>query len=189
MEVELVAGTEGRIELQAESNLMEYLETEVSGGHLKISVKRGVNLRPTAPIRIIVPFKDLDAVTLTGSGGLRSRDVISAREFKVSVTGSGNMNLNVKTQNLKGSVTGSGDIQLNGTAENFECSVTGSGDFLAYDLKAESVEASVTGSGDVEVSVKDELHARVSGSGDVTYRGNPEKQNFKTSGSGSVSKG
>lgn len=189
MEVELVAGTEGKISLQAESNLMEFLETEVQGGHLKISVEKGVNLRPSAPIKITVPFKDLQALTLTGSGNIRNKDMISAQDFKVSVTGSGNMNLRLKARNLKGTVTGSGDVKLNGAAENFECNVTGSGDFLAYDLKAERVDASVTGSGDVKVSVNKELNARVSGSGDVNYRGNPGKQNFKTSGSGSVSKG
>jgi hypothetical protein len=40
----------------------------------------------------------------------------------------------------------------------------------------------------MEVSVENELNAKISGSGDIKYRGNPDKQNFKTSGSGSVSK-
>lgn len=191
MDVQLIAGNEGRIDLEAESNLMEYIETEVSGGQLKISVQKGVNLQPSRnyPIKITVPFENLDAVTLTGSGHVRNTDIISARNFKVSVTGSGNMNLNLEVENLEGSITGSGDVKLRGVAREFKCSVTGSGDFLGYDLKVEKVNASVTGSGDIEITVQDELQARISGSGDIKYRGNPTKENFKTSGSGSVSKG
>lgn len=190
MEVQLVAGKEGKIELEAESNLMEHIETEVNGGHLKISVKKGVNLQPSRnyPIKLVVPFEDLEALALTGSGHIRNTDEIRSRDFKVSVTGSGNMNLHLVTETLNGSLTGSGDVKLRGNTRNFKCSVTGSGDFLAYDLKADVVDANITGSGDIQISVVDELNARVSGSGDISYKGNPEKQNFRTSGSGKVSK-
>lgn len=191
MEVQLLAGKEGKIDLEAESNLMEYIETEVSSGHLKISVKKGVNLQPSKnyPIKLVVPFEDLDALTLTGSGHIRNSDVIKSRDFKVNVTGSGNMNLHLVSETLSGSLTGSGDIKLRGNTREFKCTVTGSGDFLAYDLKADKVDANVTGSGDIQINVVNELNARVSGSGDINYKGNPEKQNFRTSGSGSISKG
>ncbi|HSI70550.1 MAG TPA: head GIN domain-containing protein [Gillisia sp.] len=190
MDVQLVSGKEGKIDLEGESNLLEHIETEVSGGTLKISVEKGINLQPTRnyPIKIVVPFEDLDAVSLTGSGHIRGNDVIRAREFKVSVTGSGNMNLNLEVEELKGSVTGSGDVKLRGKARHLDCTVTGSGDFMAYDLRTQTTNASVTGSGDIEISVEDELEAKVSGSGDIRYKGDPKKQNFKTSGSGSVSK-
>lgn len=190
MQVQLVAGKEGRIDLEAESNLMEYIETEVNGGQLKISVKKGYNLQPSNnnPIRLVVPFESIDGVTLTGSGSISNKDEIRERDFEVTVTGSGDVNLSLVTQNLEGTITGSGDIRLKGNTENFRAKVTGSGDFLAYELKANAVDASVLGSGDIEVSPGIELNAKIAGSGDIKYRGNPGKQNFKTTGSGSVSK-
>ncbi len=189
MEVQLIPGSEGNIDIEAESNLMEFIETEVNKGHLRISIQKGVNIEPSKnyPIRIVVPFETLGALTLTGSGHIRNSDVIKARDFKINVTGSGNMNLNLLTENLESSITGSGDLKLKGTTREFKCKVTGSGDVFAYDLKAVKVDASITGSGDVEVSVENELDAKISGSGDLKYRGNPDKQNFKTSGSGTVS--
>jgi len=190
MEVQLIPGSEGKIDIEAESNLMEFIETEVNNGHLSISIQKGVNIEPSKnyPIRIVVPFETLGALTLTGSGHIRNSDAIKARDFKINVTGSGNMNLNLITENIESTITGSGDLKLKGTSREFKCKVTGSGDVFAYDLKAFKVDASVTGSGDVEVSVENELDAKISGSGDIKYRGNPDKQNFKTSGSGTVSK-
>ncbi|TBW25772.1 head GIN domain-containing protein [Gramella sp. KN1008] len=186
MNVELVAGNEGNIKVEAESNLQEYILTEVKNGTLKISTEKGVNLNPTEDIKITVPFESLEEVALTGSGDIWNKDVIKASSLKVQVTGSGDIMLNLDVKDLQGKITGSGDIKLKGKSENFECNVTGSGDFEAFDLAATHVEAAVSGSGDIQVNARQSLTARVSGSGDIQYKGNPDKQDFKTFGSGSV---
>ena len=187
MNVELISGSEGNLEVEAESNLQEYILTEVKNGVLKISVEKDVNLHPTRDIKITVPFESLSEVSLTGSGDIWNKDVLKASKLKVQVTGSGDMMLDLDVTDLEGKITGSGDIKLRGKSQNFECNVTGSGDFEAYDLKADNVEASVAGSGDIMVNAVKALKASVSGSGDINYKGNPEKQDFRTFGSGSVS--
>lgn len=189
MDVELVLGSEGNLTIEAESNLQEYITTEVNGGTLKISIEKGYNLRPTRNkgIKVTVPFKDLDAVEVTGSGDLWNSATITTRNFSTKLTGSGDIKLDLEVENLEGAVTGSGDIKLRGKARDFDCKVTGSGDFKAYDLRAENVEATVMGSGDIQISANKKLKAKVMGSGDIKYKGNPENQDFKTSGSGSIS--
>lgn len=189
MDVDLVKGTEGKLKVEAESNLHEYIVTEVENGVLKITVKKGISISPSGnrDIKVTVPFQAIEGVSLTGSGDINGMDEIKAESFVTSITGSGNMNLNLDVNDLEGSITGSGDMDLQGSAEMFTCKVTGSGDFNAGDLKANEVEAVVSGSGDIEVTALSELKARVSGSGDISYKGNPKKQDFKTSGSGSVS--
>lgn len=190
MDVQLVPGREGRIEIEAESNLMEYLETEVNNGRLKISVQKGISLNPSRnnSVRITVPVEQIYAVALTGSGNIRGTERLRSSNFKVDLTGSGDIQLDLETENLEGKLTGSGDIKLRGKVYQFTCKVTGSGDFLASGLTAEVVDASVLGSGDIEVRVVNELRARISGSGDIKYVGNPQKEDFKTLGSGSITK-
>ncbi|WP_026915057.1 head GIN domain-containing protein [Christiangramia portivictoriae] len=187
MNVKLVSGSEGNIKVAAESNLQEYILTEVKNGTLKISTEKGVNLQTRKDLLITVPVESVNAISLTGSGDIWTQDSLSEEELSVSVTGSGDMVLDIKSKYLKGQVTGSGDIKIKGSSENFECNVTGSGDFDAFDLKAKHVEARVSGSGDVMVYAASSLKANVSGSGDIVYKGDPEKQNFKTNGSGKVS--
>lgn len=68
-----------------------------------------------------------------------------------------------------------------------EAKVAGSGDFHGFDLEANHTEVSVAGSGDAEVVSKQSLKARVAGSGDIQYKGNPTKEDTKVSGSGSIS--
>ncbi|MGB7784470.1 MAG: head GIN domain-containing protein [Salinimicrobium sp.] len=190
MNVQLVAGNEGALKVEAESNLLEYIVTEVNGDELKISTKEGYSLSPSGNHKILVtvPFREISAVTLTGSGDIRTSDKITAENFEVKITGSGDIKLPLQAKNARASITGSGDIDLVGSARDFDCKVTGSGDISAFEFKCENVDATVTGSGDIQVYASEELRAKVPGAGDIEYKGNPKKQDFKTIGVGSISK-
>ena len=190
-DVTLVAGNEGELTIEGESNLLEYIETEVDGDRLTIKVKNKQNLKTSwgKDIKIRVPFRDLNQVSLSGSGEIMSTDVIKANNFRVSVSGSGDINLVVEASSTESRVTGSGDLVLRGSTRDHETSVTGSGDLEAGRFKADNVDAKVTGSGDIRVSCEKSIRARVTGSGDIEYVGNPTKQDTKVSGSGDISRG
>lgn len=191
-DVDLVAGHEGQITLEGESNLLEYVLTEVKNGKLLIKTENGVNLRPsswTNGIRITVPIESLDKVSLSGSGDIVSRTTIKSNNFSARISGSGEVSLTVEAERVDASLSGSGDITLAGRARDFVVSVSGSGEIQAFAFDADFVNATVSGSADIKVTVNESLEARVSGSGDIYYRGNPSKINTKTSGSGDISKG
>ncbi|MFD2562427.1 head GIN domain-containing protein [Aquimarina rubra] len=190
LDVSLVSGSEGNIKIEGESNLIPYVKTEIEGEALKIYVEKGYYLKVSKGKKLIVtvPFKDLNKVSLSGSGDIYSDDVIKATDFTTSVSGSGDVRLAVEANSIESSVSGSGDLILKGSTNNLECKVNGSGDVKAYDLKAKDVIASVNGSGDIKVTSTSSLKARVTGSGDIDYQGNPEKEDKKVSGSGDITK-
>lgn len=190
MDVILVKGSEGNLKIEAEENLQQHIVTEVSGGRLKISVEKGYSLNPSRnnDIIITVPFTDIEDVSLTGSGDIRSSDTVTANNFSINITGSGNVKLPLQAKNTSANITGSGDIDLSGSSVDFDCKVTGSGDISAFDFKCQNVSAMVTGSGDIQVYASESLKASTPGSGDIEYRGNPKKEDFRTMGSGSISK-
>lgn len=184
----LVAGTEGQIKLEGESNLLPHIVTEVKNGSLYIKTEKGKNLSPSRneTIKITIPFQDLDTVSLSGSGDLWNTDQITSNELDVYLSGSGDIVLNVSTKNVSGKVTGSGDLTLKGSTTELEANVTGSGDFHGFNLQANNADVSVTGSGDVELVCNGHLKARVTGSGDIEYKGNPKSEDSKVTGSGSI---
>ncbi len=55
-------------------------------------------------------------------------------------------------------------------------------------MEATQCAVRISGSGNVEINVKDELDATISGSGSVSYKGSPSKVNSNASGSGKVRK-
>ena len=184
----LVSGVEGNITVEGESNLLEHIVTEVKGGTLHVKTQNGKNLSTSwnKTITITIPFQDIDNVSLSGSGDLWNKDRISTSALDVSLSGSGDIILDVQTQRVSGKVTGSGDLTLKGSTTDLKAGVTGSGDFHGFNLQSTNTDVSVTGSGDAEVVCNGAFKARVSGSGDIEYRGNPKAEDTKVSGSGSI---
>jgi len=190
-DVELVSGKEGEITLKGESNLLDHIVTEIENGNLVIKTEKGYNLNSStrAGIHITVPVESISEVNLSGSGDINSRVTLSSDDFDVRVSGSGDVKLPLQADRVSAALSGSGDIGLSGNCLELKVSVSGSGDVKAFDLTAESVKVSVAGSADVEVTATQFLEARVSGSGDVEYRGDPKKVDAKSIGSGDISRG
>ncbi len=191
-DVDLVSGREGELKIKGEENLLEYIITEVKNGKLTVKVKKGYNLQSSnwkEGIHVTVPVEEINKVALSGSGDIVGRDLMKADSFSATMSGSGDISLEIEADDLEATISGSGDIELSGNAGNFEVTVSGSGDVKAFDMIADNVYANVSGSANIKVTANKLLKARVSGSGDIIYKGNPDKIDSKASGSGDISKG
>ena len=193
-DVTLVDGKEGKLSIEGEENLLEYIKTEVKDGKLVVKVKKGYNLQPSSwkkegGINVTIPVESVSEVSLSGSGDIVGKNTISTSEFTTNMSGSGDITLDLECKTVTASMSGSGDINLSGTTEVFEVQISGSGDIRAYELIADNVDARISGSADIKVTANEMLTARVSGSGDIHYRGNPKKIDSKSSGSGDITKG
>ena len=167
--VTLLKGKEGAITIKAQENLLPYIITEVKNGELNIKTKDGYQIQSNKKIEITIPFEEIDAISLAGSGHVNSKDFIN-------------------TNNLKLSLAGSGSIQLNGETSNLTCSIACSGNVNAYDLKSDISTIKIAGSGNVKVNAINEIHGSTAGSGNIIYSGNPTIVKVKSAGSGSIKK-
>ncbi len=185
-DVFLVEGNEGKIDIKIEDNLLAYLVTEVDNGKLKIKWKKGTSINTRKGVVLTVYYKGIEAVSLSGSGDIIGKDLLKSNNFKVTVAGSGDIKLNVKTNEIDAAISGSGDIDLEGSSESFTAAIAGSGDIDAVNLKTDKAALRISGSGGITITVINELNAKISGSGDIKYKGNPKIEDIKVSGSGDV---
>jgi hypothetical protein len=124
---------------------------------------------------------------VSGSGDMDLKG--SCKNFDSDVSGSGRVFVSASIQELADlGISGSGKIQAQGTSRSVKASISGSGRVNAGDLATEKCDVRISGSGDLEINVKDELEANVSGSGSITYTGDPKRVNSHASGSGHVRK-
>ena len=186
MDVILEKGTEGTIRVTTDENIHEYVTIESNKGVLKIKIKNYVNIKSKKSIHITVPFTSLDNVSLDGSGSVLTNDQIKSDQFEAEISGSGEMNLDIDVNRVNAKVNGSASLKIIGTATDLEIKVIGSGDFDGGSLIAQNVEANVIGSGNALVVAKSSIKARVYGSGDIKYLGNPSTSDNKVSGSGDI---
>jgi hypothetical protein len=187
--VNIIKGTEGKITIKAQENLMKYILIEVKNNELLIQTEKGFNLSysKNSRIEIIVPVQEISFINLTGSGDVISDFNLQANNFKINLVGSGDIKIGVNCTDLEANLSGSGDIKLKGKTNQISAIIAGCGDIEAFEVDAENAKAEVSGSGDIQVTCSEFIEARVSGSGDIEYKGKPKKQDTKVSGSGSIS--
>lgn len=174
------------VKVDAQQNLQEYIEVETEGNELHIRPKKGYNIHPDKDIEIFVSVPELQGVYLSGSGNIRSTNLLNGSEtFEARSSGSGNIQLEVQTSDLKTSLSGSGNIMLKGKTNDFEGRIAGSGNIKAKDLQSSNTSVSISGSGSAEVVANAKLDTRIAGSGDIKYWGNGSVSS-KVSGSGSI---
>lgn len=111
---------------------------------------------------------------VAGSGDIECKQ-LKAADMDISVAGSGDLKIeNALVMSANASVAGSGTVKISGNADKANYSVAGSGDLYANDFKVQNISASVAGSGDIKCHAVEHLKARVSGSGTIGYKGDPE---------------
>lgn len=224
-------GSPQKVGLEGPDDILREIETSVDGGKLVIKKEGrdwGWNWGSNDRITVYITVKDISALSVGGSGDLIGETKIVSNDLRLSVSGSGGMDLEVEVRNeleadvsgsgridVKGScaqldsdvsgsgrvmldaavkekasfgISGSGRIDAAGSAREMKAVISGSGRVSAADLEVSKCEVRISGSGDVSIHVKDELNANISGSGSVSYKGNPNHVNSNSSGSGKVRK-
>jgi len=201
-----IQGNEYSITVEAESNILPYIETDIRGGALEVSTVKGTNcLRyQTQPvITVTAPFVselvnagsgDIVAdnlegeevkIVASGSGDIFT-GTVGGEDLSVVVSGSGNiMTGEVGTSTFRATLSGSGDLTISGEAVSSRYVVSGSGSVFSADLRMESAVVTMSGSGSVYATIYDRLDAVISGSGNIYLRGDPAVSLTRT-GSGRV---
>lgn len=139
-------------------------------------------------VYITVPF--LSSIYYRGVGWIHTTDTLHADQLTVeALDGAGSINLvvNAKTVNLK-SLKGAIDIEAKGKTDYLYIFNDAVAPILCKDLVSRRVLVIARGTNDCYINVENDLEARISGVGNVFYRGNPDTIVTSIIGSGNLIK-
>lgn len=180
--VEVVPGT-ASLKVEADENLIRYIETKEENGWIVIKTKDNTNLKSNHPIKVFISTDRIRDINIAGSGYVKGDGKFSGSDrLKIQVAGSGDVELTVNTPNVDVDIRGSGSVSLSGETRNANVDIAGSGDYMAADLLTENTDIDIKGSGDAKIHADNKLDARILGSGSVYYRG---KASVHTNSAGS----
>lgn len=206
IDVVLVPASGQKVTVIAESNIQQYVKTEVKNGVLQVYLKApGIHSWKIHKLEVVVATNNLKTLSSNGSGDIKSRGTLRSSSLEIEDNGSGDLDLHLNAEGLKlnknssGDVTiegsfktveirdgSSGDIELSGSADKMVVTHGGSGDLEARHFKVGDLTITNSGSGDAEIWAEGTLSIMNSGSGDVDYGGTPNVTRSVKSGSGDI---
>ena len=176
-----------KVEIEAQQNIIDIIQTPVTNGELIVKIKNDVRIKSHERIIVRVSSPEMTGLRVSGSGNLRSSGNLQSESMRLNISGSGNIMVpQLTTGDIEATVSGSGDIRVSaGSAIEEDLRISGSGSIDLANVTAKVARTSTSGSGTMRVHASDRLEVSISGSGNVFYKGNPSITT-SISGSGKV---
>jgi hypothetical protein len=195
-DITLAQGQTEVVIVEADDNLLPYVETEVRAGTLILGFTDEVadkNIRPSQPIKFYVNLIDINGLEISGAGDVYSEsldterfkvevdgagditfDRLTAEQFDIEVNGASDIHVEqLATQDVDVNINGSASIHLSGDTYEQNIYIDGSGDYLAADLHSQLADITIQGIGEATVWAVDNLTVHIPGTGTVRYYGEP----------------
>lgn len=162
--VEITAGRDFSVEVEADDNLLPLIKTDVDDGVLEIESER--RIKPTHTIRVRITAPDIDKLDVSGAANLMLTDV--------------------KNSSLSVEASGASKIKISGETAKFNLESSGASQVDADNLKTVNTNVDSSGASHIEVNVSGDLSVEASGASTILYSGKPSVHQ-KTTGASNVS--
>jgi hypothetical protein len=173
------------VKVEAESNVISRLRTEVSNDVLTIDAAKPIIT--TERISVYVSLNTINGINNDGAGTVVSDSRLNTNALKLTLQGAGSFNVDLNATQLTTQLSGAGTANLRGNATNHTAVLTGVGSLRSYQLETETTSITINGVGSAEVTVTKSLDINITGTGSVRYHGSPELSEQRT-GLGTIQK-
>ena len=193
----------GSVEITTNSNIMQYVITEVKGNTLVLGLKSAFSFaynKITLKARIspdIFNHFDLSGgselylsnaerkeLELDTSGGSKLYlNNITTKELEIDTSGGSKIKIDgLETEEFTTNASGGSEIEANGKCHDLEATLTGGSKMLGQKLTTENVEAMMSGGSKMYIDVTNSIIYDGSGGSQLYYTGEPAKVHVQTSG-------
>ena len=186
-DVEVKMGDATSVIVEADDNIMKYIETKVSGNTLKISTE-GLHSFSDVHMKVYVTVPVLTAVSASASAEVVGENILTnADKLVFKASSSASIKAEVNAPDIVTDANSSASITLRGKTKNHKTEASSSAEINAFELLTENTTANVSSSANIEVHASVSLNAHASSSGSVEYKGAATVTKSENS-SGTVSK-
>jgi hypothetical protein len=186
-EVELKTGPATEVRVEADDNLMKYIETRVSGNVLHISTKSRTSILD-GHYKVFVTSPEINYINSSGAASVHIINVIKNDEkIKLEASGAASINGEVDAPKISADASGAANIAVSGRTMNYNAEASGSATIKTSELMSETTKVHASGAANAHVFVSVSLDADASGAANIHYKGSGNIVQ-KTSGAASVKK-
>ena len=186
IDVYLTEGTENKIVVEADENLLDIIETEIHNG--KLTIKATENIGKSKAKKVHVTFTNLSAISASSGADVIGNSVVKSETITLDASSGADLEVEVFSKEVYAETSSGADIKVTGKATRLIAEASSGSDLNAKNLLVLNCRADASSGADITVNVKDKLTVEASSGGDVRYYGNPTAVTKKDGVSGGVHK-
>jgi hypothetical protein len=186
MDVFLTEGSENKVVIEADENLMENIEAYVENGVLKISTKKSIGRSKSQKAH--VTYISLESIEASSGADVIGNSVIKSETLSLESSSGADLEVEILAKEVYASSSSGSDLKISGKATRLIADASSGSDIKARELEVISCKASASSGADISVNVKEQMDGKASSGGDIKYYGNPSDVSVKDGTSGNVRK-
>ena len=186
IDVYLTQGNENKISVEADENLLQFIETDVRNGKLNITTSKNIGWSKAK--KVYVTYIELNNIEASSGSSVVGNSVIKSETLSLKSSSGADMKLEVFSKDLTAQTSSGADMDVSGKASSFTAKASSGSEINAKELLTLNCKARASSGAGIRVNVQDKLDANASSGADINYYGSPTSVNSLKSSSGSVKK-
>lgn len=184
MNVYISQGETYKVEVKADENLLEAIETKSEGDVLIIRATKNIRKATSKKVYITVP--DLEEIEASSGSNIFSETKLVFRDMTVSTSSGSNVTLEINSEKTEFSSSSGSNIKLRGTTKSFNAKASSGSNIKAEELTSENCETKASSGSNIWITAKNDFSGDVSSGANVFVYGNPKNSNIEKSSGGNV---
>jgi hypothetical protein len=184
--LDISQGSTYSVVVEADDNLIEYVEVTRRGSILEIGLKSGPRSMTNVTLGATITMPELAGVHLSGACHATIDGFQGEGELDIDLSGASWVTGDIEAGRVRIEVSGASHVDLRGSGEDLRAYVSGASSADLADFPVGDAEIEVSGASQATVNVRGRLDADASGASQVFYEGNPTLGTIRTSGSSTV---
>lgn len=172
------------LRVEADSNLHEFIQTEVEDGVLKIFSKKNIWNAKARNVYVSIPT--ITSLESTSGSSLKSEGRLKTDNLYLSSSSGSTLKLDIESNNIIAQASSGSTLRVNGTANSIDASSSSGASLRAGDLQTNKASADASSGSSIRVYASKAVHAEASSGASVRYAGSPEIVETDSSSGGSV---
>jgi len=185
-EIEIKNGPVTEVKVEADDNIIKYIETRVSGNTLHIKTKDGVNFND-GHFKVYITAAEIRKINGSGAANIDFKSILK-NEDKITLEAAGAASIDGEVDAPEiVEASGAAKIKLSGRTRNYKTEASGSADLKTGELMSETTKVHASGAATAHVYSSVSLNADADGAASIYYSGAGSTV-VKTSGAANIKK-
>ena len=186
-EIEVRTGSATEVKVEADDNLIKYIETRVSGNTLTITTKEGINFN-NGHYKVYITAPEINAINSSGAATITVKNTLkSSGKITLESSGAATLTGEIDAPEVSIDASGATNVTITGRTKNYTLEASGSATVKTGSLMSETAKVNASGASGVYVYSSVSLNAEADGAATVHYKGSGSTV-VNTSGAGSARK-